>query len=73
MRALLAVVTALGLVALPFVSERGPRASLFGWLAFAALLSAVRFFAERRRSLGVDAREGDFDGDPASGLHATQQ
>jgi hypothetical protein len=68
-----AVVTALGLAALPFVSERGPRASLFGWLAFATLLSVVRFLAERRRSLGVDARQRDLDRDAAAGLHATQQ
>ena len=69
-----AVVTALGLAALPFLSsERGPRASLFGWLAFATLLSVVRFMAERRRSLGVDARQGHLDRDAASGLHAPQQ
>jgi hypothetical protein len=69
-----ALVTALGLAALPFVGpERGWRASLFGWLAFATLLSVVRFFAERRRSLGVDARQSHLDGDAATGLHATQQ
>jgi hypothetical protein len=67
------LVTALGLVALPFVSERGSRSSLFGWLAFALLLGVVRFFAERRRSLGVDARQGHLDGDAASGLHPAQQ
>ncbi len=66
------VATALGLVALPFVSERGSRASLFGLLAFALLLSLVRFLSERARSLRVDASQGHLDGDTASGFHAAQ-
>lgn len=55
------VLTALGLVVLPmFVSARGPRASMFGWLAFALLAAIARLFTERAREaersrLGVDA------------------
>jgi hypothetical protein len=77
MKATLGIVTTLGLVALPFVSfveQRGAKASLFGWLAFATLLGFVHFLAEaRRRSVGVDARQGHFDGHTASGLQPAQQ
>lgn len=44
------IATALGLVVLPmFVSERGMRASTFGWLAFALLVALARMFTERAR------------------------
>jgi hypothetical protein len=44
------IATALGLVILPmFVSARGPRASMFGWLAFALLTAIARLFTERAR------------------------
>lgn len=49
MRVLLGFVTALGLVVLPFVAERGSRATLFGWLVFALLVSVARYFGERAR------------------------
>jgi hypothetical protein len=71
MDAVFVSITALGLVALPFVSERGPRASLFGWLAFALLLSVARYF--RERSIRIDARQRNLDGDAATRLHASQQ
>lgn len=69
----LAILSALGLVVLPFVSERGPRASLFGWLAFVLVLSVVRLFTERVCSFRVDARQRDLDRDAATRLDATQQ
>lgn len=66
------VALTIGLVALPFVTARGLRADLFGWLAFALVLSIAKYLHERR-SLRVDARQRDLDRDAASGLHTAQQ
>jgi hypothetical protein len=71
------IVTALGLVILPmFGSARGPRASMFGWLAFALLTAVARLFTERAREaersgLRVNARQRDLDRHAAAGFDAT--